>query len=87
MFCLQKLDFALGVVEAGTGEAEHYVEGLLAEVEDLMSYCNDIMDTGAPRIQCGELYRTHASEQDLCLTFASVCGGHYEVLNDCYGHE
>lgn len=43
---LQKLDTALGALEAGTGEAEHHVEAVLAEIEDLMSYCNDIMDTG-----------------------------------------
>ena len=44
---LQTLDGALAALEAGTGQVEHHVEAALAEVEDLISYCNDIMDTGA----------------------------------------
>lgn len=51
----QKLDSALGALEAGTGEAEHHVEAVLAEIEDLMSYCNDIMDTGTAQSSLGNI--------------------------------
>jgi len=34
-------------VQEGRTAAEHPVEAALAEVEDLMSYCNDILATGA----------------------------------------
>ena len=42
----QGLDRALSALEAVSAGAEHHVEAALAEVEDLISYCNDIMATG-----------------------------------------
>lgn len=44
---LQRLDAALADVQEGRTAAEHPVEAALAEVEDLTSYCNDILATGA----------------------------------------
>lgn len=44
---LQRLDGALASVQEGRSTAEHPVEAALAEVEDLLSYCNDIIGTGA----------------------------------------
>jgi len=44
----QALDRQLSSLEAGTATAAFSLESLLAEVEDLLSYCNDILGTGAP---------------------------------------
>ncbi len=47
--CLrQALDRQLSTLEAGTATAAFSLESLLAEVEDLLSYCNDILGTGTP---------------------------------------
>jgi hypothetical protein len=43
---MQRLDTALASVQEGRSTAEHPVEAALAEVEDLLSYCNDIIGTG-----------------------------------------
>ena len=43
----QKLDAALAASEEGDANAENAMESALAEVEDLISYCNDILCTGA----------------------------------------
>jgi hypothetical protein len=43
----QRLDGALASVREGRSTAEHPVEAALAEVEDLLLYCNDIIGTGA----------------------------------------
>ncbi len=45
---LQALDRQLSSLEAGTSAAAFSLESLLAEVEDLLSYCNDILGTGTP---------------------------------------
>lgn len=44
----QALDRQLSSLEAGTATAAFSLESLLAEVEDLLSYCNDILGTGTP---------------------------------------
>jgi hypothetical protein len=43
----QLLDRQLSSLEAGTSAAAFTLENVLAEVEDLLSYCNDILCTGA----------------------------------------
>ena len=43
----QRLDAALAASEEGDANAENAMESALAEVEDLISYCNDILCTGA----------------------------------------
>ena len=45
----QRLDTALAALEEGDMTAENAMESALAEVEDLISYCNDILCTGAAR--------------------------------------
>ena len=44
---MQRLDAALAASEEGDANAENAMESALAEVEDLISYCNDILCTGA----------------------------------------
>ncbi|KAK9825468.1 hypothetical protein WJX81_005951 [Elliptochloris bilobata] len=46
----QALDRQLSSLEAGTSAAAFSLESLLAEVEDLLSYCNDILGTGEPHL-------------------------------------
>jgi hypothetical protein len=43
---VQALDRQLSSLEAGTSAAAFSLENVLAEVEDLLSYCNDILCTG-----------------------------------------
>lgn len=65
---LQRLDSALASVQEGRSTAEHPVEAALAEVEDLLSYCNDIIGTGA-RLQPACNAQLEASH-DLCKLLA-----------------
>ena len=44
---VQLLDRQLPSLDAGTAAAAFALENVLAEVEDLLSYCNDILCTGA----------------------------------------
>ena len=44
----QALDRQLSSLDAGTSAAAFTMENVLAEVEDLLSYCNDILCTGTP---------------------------------------
>ena len=46
--CVQALDKALAALQGGSPSAAREVEGLLAEVEPLLSYWNDILCTGEP---------------------------------------
>lgn len=43
---MQALDRQLSSLDAGTTAAAFSMENVLAEVEDLLSYCNDILCTG-----------------------------------------
>ena len=43
---LQTLDRKLSVLEAGTSQAACSVESELADIEDLLSYANDVLNTG-----------------------------------------
>ena len=43
---MQALDRQLSSLDAGTSAAAFSMENVLAEVEDLLSYCNDILCTG-----------------------------------------
>ena len=43
---LQTLDRKLSVLEAGTSQAAYSVESELADIEDLLSYANDVLNTG-----------------------------------------
>ncbi len=43
---VQALDPQLPVLETGTAAAVYGVENATSEVEDLLSYCNDILDLG-----------------------------------------
>ncbi len=47
MTAAQLLDRQLSSLEAGTSAAAFNLENVLAEVEDLLSYCNDILCTGS----------------------------------------
>ena len=42
----QVLDRMLGQMDAAAPGSVHSVDSCLAEVEDLLSYCNDILGTG-----------------------------------------
>lgn len=42
----QALDRLLALLNSGAGTAVYNVDSSLAEVEDLLSYCNDILCTG-----------------------------------------
>lgn len=44
---VQKLDGELTSIQEGHTTAEHPVEAALAEIEDLLSYFNDILANGA----------------------------------------
>ena len=46
--CVQALDKALAALQGGSPSAAREVEGLLAEVEALLSYWNDILCTSEP---------------------------------------
>jgi hypothetical protein len=46
--CVQALDKALAALQGGSPSAAREVEALLAEVEALLSYWNDILCTSAP---------------------------------------
>ena len=52
---LQTLDRKLSVLEAGTSQAAYSVESELADIEDLLSYANDVLNTGLP-----DLSRLHS---------------------------
>ena len=43
---IQVLDRMLGQMDAAAPGSVHSVDSCLAEVEDLLSYCNDILGTG-----------------------------------------
>ena len=43
---MQMLDRMLGQMDAAAPGSVHSVDSCLAEVEDLLSYCNDILGTG-----------------------------------------
>ena len=64
---LQALDRQLSSLEAGTSAAAFSLESLLAEVEDLLSYCNDILGTGTPLtshsegVRMEDILHVHAS--------------------------
>lgn len=45
---MQILDAQLSSIQEGRTVAEHPVEAALAEIEDLLSYCNDILANGEP---------------------------------------
>lgn len=45
----QMLDRLLSSWDVASPGAQASVEGCLAEVEDLLSYCNDVLMTGARR--------------------------------------
>ena len=45
---LQALDKQLPKLEEGSSASAFSMENVLAEVEDLLSYCNDILCTGTP---------------------------------------
>lgn len=49
-WALQALDAQLPNLAAGTSAAVYGVENLTSEIEDLLSYCNDILDTGNPTL-------------------------------------
>ncbi len=42
----QALEQQLASIQEGRTTAEHPVEAILAEIEDLLSYCNDIVANG-----------------------------------------
>ena len=44
--CLQVLDDLLSLLGGGSSTAIYNVDSCLAEVEDLLSYCNDILSAG-----------------------------------------
>ena len=46
VWALQALDRQLPKLEEGSSAAAFGIENVLAEVEDLLSYCNDILCTG-----------------------------------------
>ena len=51
----QALDRQLASIQEGRTTAEHPVEAILAEIEDLLSYCNDIVANGEhPPCACRE---------------------------------
>ncbi len=45
---LQALDKQLPKLDEGSSASAFSMENVLAEVEDLLSYCNDILCTGTP---------------------------------------
>ena len=65
---LQRLDGALASVQEGRSTAEHPVEAALAEVEDLLSYCNDIIGTGA----CRPLFKCYPEPVVPCMLLAQA---------------
>jgi hypothetical protein len=50
--CVQALDKALAALQGGSPSAAREVEALLAEVEALLSYWNDILCTSEPLTCC-----------------------------------
>ena len=47
LFVMQSLDNLLPSLASGTTTAVYNVDSCLAEMEDLLSYCNDILCTGS----------------------------------------
>lgn len=45
---MQTLDRKLSSLEAGTSQAADAVESAVADTEDLLSYANDVLNTGMP---------------------------------------
>ena len=60
---MQTLDRKLSVLEAGTSQAAFSVESDLADIEDLLSYANDVLNTGM--IDC--IVRVHRLDRLLPL--------------------
>lgn len=46
VLCMQTLDRKLSTLEAGTSQAAYGVDSAVADVEDLLSYANDVLNTG-----------------------------------------
>ena len=51
LFVMQSLNHLLPSLGSGTTTATYNVDSCLAEVEDLLSYCNDILCTGIAAAQ------------------------------------
>ena len=62
------LDRLLSSWDVTSPAAQGAVEGCLAEVEDLLSYCNDVLSTGGPstRLLCGPIPSTGSGTAPLC---------------------
>ena len=50
------MDRRLSSLEAGTSNAAYSVETDLADIEDMLSYCNDILCTGVRPSHCSKLW-------------------------------
>lgn len=76
------LDRKLSSLEAGTSAAAYSVESRLGDIEDLLSYSNDLLCTGMfdmtlrPAVQAGK----HASK---CLLVAAGVAGLSQLFLDC----
>lgn len=65
-------------VQEGRSSAEHPIEAALAEVEDLLSYCNDIIATGT----CHSSIRFWA----LVSLIRTACGADAASSQPCRRH-
>lgn len=54
-------------VQEGRTAVEHPVEAALAEVEDLLSYCNDILATGGRAPWCSSTISESSSDSLTCI--------------------
>lgn len=57
---MQVLDHLLTLLGSGSATATYNVDSCLAEVEDLLSYCNDILSTGAQAGKASHLLKLAA---------------------------
>ena len=84
---VQRLDAALAALEEGDTSAENAMESALAEVEDLISYCNDILCTGVARAP--DLPANSAPARSFCTGLhrqrpGSACFQHQPQICDGY---
>ena len=64
----QALDRLLALLNSGAGTAVYNVDSSLAEVEDLLSYCNDILCTGTLPLMPADqpMLHAHAASTKCC---------------------
>ena len=83
----QALDRQLSSLEAGTAAAAFSLESLLAEVEDLLSYCNDILGTGTPAnphlCMC---FHSGGVVHSCMLRNVAMTPGHWHARQPCFSH-